>query len=866
MKKWALIILVGLPILGLWGLGRLGPEEIAPYLEFPPLTRHVPHAPFSAWVFLGLAAFIVLGILPFVIAMVRGRHSEEVPTERGTNRPFPWWGWCGLAFTLGAWIMAWTRFPWFAGFQAFTFSPLWVGYIVVVNAVTAWRSGRCMLVDRPRQLLGLALLSAGFWWYFEYLNRFVQNWYYVGVANLSAFQYFLYATLPFATVLPAVMGTFELLQTFPRLSAGLKHFRPLRIMHPKGVAAVTLLLFGFALAGIGVWPDLLFPVLWLAPLGILTCLRVLRGKPTIFASLAQGDWRSVILLALAALICGFFWEMWNFASLAKWIYAIPFVNAVHLFEMPMLGYVGYLPFGLECAVIAAEFFPEHQPESRATGPQPVSSSRLGRVSGTVNAALLILVAVFIFWAPAGLLVNNLRDPAWHTGAVPELAWNLHRNLAPRYAQWARERVASGRAAHLALRDVPSTEWPIFGSVYFLWATEKLQQEWEKDPSHSTVAPRVYAREAIEAAADLLMDPVHHTWVQTHWGTNYLHRENVFFRSLLIAGMTVRQNLLQDDRHLDQLRDQVETLAAELDASRLGILNDYPDECYPIDVFAAWVCIQRADRVLGTDHSRFLARARRGFEGQMLDGAGMVPFVSDPDSGEQYQPSRGTGNSWVLLLAPELWPDKAADWYARYETHFWQDLGWAAGFREFSRELKNPEYEWGYDVDSGPILAGFSAAANAFGMAAARVNGRMDQAWILSSQVLAATWPLPNGQLLGPRILSSSGHAPYLGEACLLYLMVQTPAAGVPVVQGGHVPRCVYYGLAFYLVGGLLLLGLAVWIVLRAWRGQTPVVGFGFVTWGILLATGFGLVLTGRVVMAAAVLVMMLVAPRIRKWV
>jgi hypothetical protein len=251
---------------------------------------------------------------------------------------------------------------------------------------------------------------------------------------------------------------------------------------------------------------------------------------------------------------------------------------------------------------------------------------------------------------------------------------------------------------------------------------------------------------------------------------------------------------------------------------------------------------------------------------MLDDCGLVPFVSDPDTGEQYQPSRGTGNSWVLLLAPELWPDQAADGYARYEKYFWQDLGWAAGFREFSRELENPEYEWGYDVDSGPILAGFSAAANAFGMAAARVNGRMDHAWTLSSQVLAATWPLPNGQLLGPRILSSQGHAPYLGEVCLLYLMAQTPAAGVPVVQGGHVPRCVYYGLAFYLVGGLILLGLAVLIVLRAWRGAATVMWLGFVTWGMLLAAGVGLALTGRVMMAAAVLALMLVAPGIRKWV
>jgi len=52
--------------------------------------------------------------------------------------------------------------------------------------------------------------------------------------------------------------------------------------------------------------------------------------------------------ALAALICGFFWELWNIGSLARWHYAIPFVDRYPLFAMPLLGYGGYLPFGLIC--------------------------------------------------------------------------------------------------------------------------------------------------------------------------------------------------------------------------------------------------------------------------------------------------------------------------------------------------------------------------------------------------------------------------------------------------------------------------------------------------------------------------------------
>jgi len=80
--------------------------------------------------------------------------------------------------------------------------------------------------------------------------------------------------------------------------------------------------------------------------------RVL-GEEHLFGSMGRGDWRMVMASAAAALICGFFWEMWNTFSLAKWVYDIPLVDRFHVFEMPILGYAGYLPFGLQCAVIGA---------------------------------------------------------------------------------------------------------------------------------------------------------------------------------------------------------------------------------------------------------------------------------------------------------------------------------------------------------------------------------------------------------------------------------------------------------------------------------------------------------------------------------
>jgi hypothetical protein len=339
----ASVLLIGLPLLGV----ALAGKPLGPYLEFPPVTRYVVHASFSWPVSVGLGLFSLACVAPFVVAAWRGRTAPSVAPARR----LPWWGWAGVAFTALAWVIAWNRFDGLAAVQRYTFPPLWLGYIVVVNGLVQRRAGSCPLTARPVYLAALFAASAAFWWFFEYLNRFVQNWYYVDVGELTAGEYFWQATLPFSTVLPAVASTHALLATFPRLGAGLDQGWVLRMRRPRAVAALVLAAAAAGLAGVGVWPDLLFPLLWIAPLLVLAALLALAGRPTVFSGIARGDWREIWLWALAALCCGFFWEMWNVHSLAKWQYAVPYVERFRIFEMPVLGYAGYLPFGLECALI-----------------------------------------------------------------------------------------------------------------------------------------------------------------------------------------------------------------------------------------------------------------------------------------------------------------------------------------------------------------------------------------------------------------------------------------------------------------------------------------------------------------------------------
>ncbi len=336
-------MLLGLPLLGVMLKG----DGIQRYLEFPPVDQFIPKAPFS-WIAFAvfLCLILLVCIVLFVLCFKAVLKTEHTPSVCR----FPWWGWVGCAMLACIWTLAWNRFKWMSFFQEHTFFPLWACYIIIINALTYRRTGRSMLTHQTGSFLLLFPVSALFWWFFEYLNRFVQNWHYSGV-QYSAGKYFLLATLAFSTVLPAVLGTSEFLMSHTWIKPGFGFTIPVKTQNPRRIAWTALLIAGLGLGMIGVFPDVLFPLIWVSPLIILLALKTLFREDHLLHLNSVDHQQRIIAVMLAALVCGFFWEMWNYWSLIKWHYTIPLVNRFQLFEMPILGYSGYLPFGLECAVI-----------------------------------------------------------------------------------------------------------------------------------------------------------------------------------------------------------------------------------------------------------------------------------------------------------------------------------------------------------------------------------------------------------------------------------------------------------------------------------------------------------------------------------
>jgi hypothetical protein len=344
----ALVVLFSLALPPLLAVMVTG-HDPWPYLNFPFLTPAAPHQVFSRPVWWGMVVLVIAVTIPFAVHALR-YPMQPAPTR--DKRVFPVWGRVAALLLIPFWVLAWSRFNWFAALQVYTFTPLWLCYIVLVNAISARRKGHCLLTERPRYLFGLSILSSGFWWYYEYLNGFIKNWHYAGVEQLTPAAYVLHSSLAYATVLPAVISTVELLDTLSSLSQPFLEYRSCRPRHPKPWA-ISGWIGGCTVLGLAaVYPEQLFMCVWIAPLFIITCARQVLGHASLFSSLARCDWRPVVLPALAALVCGVFWELWNSRSYAHWEYSVPYVNAYHLFAMPAIGYAGYLPFGLVCLAVA----------------------------------------------------------------------------------------------------------------------------------------------------------------------------------------------------------------------------------------------------------------------------------------------------------------------------------------------------------------------------------------------------------------------------------------------------------------------------------------------------------------------------------
>jgi hypothetical protein len=230
-------------------------------------------------------------------------------------------------------------------FRGYWFDLVWSGFILAADAVVWARAGRSLLHGGGWRVLAMFALSAPFWWAFEIANWRLENWRYVGEHLFTGPARMPLKTLSFLFVLPALAESRDLLRSFVRFP------HPPAIPLPSWTATALVALGLASVPLLYLFPDQAFPLVWLAPLAVLDAVAELRGRTSIIGLVRRGRAGPVVLLAVAGLGTGILWEMWNWGALPFWQYRIPYVGFFFVFEMPILGYLGYPPF-----ILAADAF------------------------------------------------------------------------------------------------------------------------------------------------------------------------------------------------------------------------------------------------------------------------------------------------------------------------------------------------------------------------------------------------------------------------------------------------------------------------------------------------------------------------------
>jgi hypothetical protein len=251
-----------------------------------------------------------------------------------------------MAFALGGWAIGlWGIITGQKTILLYLYFFAWYPYVLFLDGLLGHLRGRSWIGSRPRNFMKMLFWSTTVWLVFEAVNLVLENWGYIAVVPIWWVRWGGYA-LAFATVLPGVLLTAEVIEAlgaFPGVKG--------RAFNPGAWQPVSLLVGVTFLVLPLIFPGYAFPLVWGAFFFLLDPFCDLLGAPSLIQRFAAGERREHLCLLAAGLVCGLWWEAWNWFAVTKWVYTLPVFNCWKLFEMPLAGYLGFPPFALEAAVM-----------------------------------------------------------------------------------------------------------------------------------------------------------------------------------------------------------------------------------------------------------------------------------------------------------------------------------------------------------------------------------------------------------------------------------------------------------------------------------------------------------------------------------
>lgn len=263
------------------------------------------------------------------------------PKNKGFLKPY---GLIGLSVIIAAELLLLLRVKPIMIF----FTPLaWTGYILLVDNLILKVQGKSLIYNRRKEFFLMLPISVALWLVFEFYNLFLDNWHYINLPEKIWMRLIGY-TWSFATIWPAILETAELyrvLRVFDKIEVRERSISPKVLKASIGLGAFMLII------------PITFPsrylaaLVWLGFIFLLDPINYFFGARSLLRDLERGKLNILLSLLLAGLTCGILWEFWNYWALGKWIYTVPILGNVKIFEMPVIGYLGFLPFAVECYVM-----------------------------------------------------------------------------------------------------------------------------------------------------------------------------------------------------------------------------------------------------------------------------------------------------------------------------------------------------------------------------------------------------------------------------------------------------------------------------------------------------------------------------------
>jgi predicted flap endonuclease-1-like 5' DNA nuclease len=279
----------------------------------------------------------------------------------------------------------------------------WGSYIIAADALNRRLGARSLLRDRPGRFFWIAAASVVWWTLFEAINQRLGNWYYVMDPSSRAVRWPA-GVLAFATVLPGIVETVALVENLGWLRS--VRVAPLRWSRAKEASCLVLGAACFALPLL--WPNVFFPLTWGSFVFLIEPWNRRHARRSFLRDLEAGEAGPFCRTLLAGFVCGVLWEAWNFWARTKWVYTVPVFEELKLFEMPLLGFLGFPPFAVESLVVLR--FAQGWLQRRLWTRRPLARA------AAIGAGAAAVIAVFSRVDP--VTVDSLYLPVAKLTAVP----------------------------------------------------------------------------------------------------------------------------------------------------------------------------------------------------------------------------------------------------------------------------------------------------------------------------------------------------------------------------------------------------------------------------------------------------------------